>query len=77
MPTAAQHYSVTESKLCGLAITITSFSHLLKRVDFDVVGGHLALTHTMKSKSDPATNKINRLLDILSSYTFSLYYLIG
>ena len=29
----------------------------------------------MKSKSEPATNRIKRLLEVLSSYTFNLYYL--
>ena len=29
----------------------------------------------MKSKSEPATNRIKRLLEILSSYRFGLYYL--
>ena len=58
--------------MCGLAINIT---HLLKRVDFDVIVNHLAITHMMKSKMEPATNKIKRLLEILSSYSFNLYYI--
>ena len=53
------------------------FFHLLKRVNFDVVVGHLALTHIMEIMSEPATNRNKRLLEILSSYTFSLYYLKG
>ena len=32
LPEAARNYSITELKLCGLAINIASFSHLLKRV---------------------------------------------
>ena len=31
---AIKSYSITELELCGLAINIASFSHLLKRVDF-------------------------------------------
>ena len=50
-PEAARKYSVTELELCGLAINIASFSHLLKSVDFDVIGDHLALTHIIKSKA--------------------------
>ena len=38
---AARNYSVTELELCGLAINIVSFSHLLKRVDFDTIVDHL------------------------------------
>ena len=63
--------------MCGLANNIASFTHLLKRVDFDAVVDHLAITHVMKSKMEPATNKIKRLLEILSSYLFSLYYIKG
>ena len=61
-------YSVTELELYGLAINIACPAHLLKRVDFDAVVDHLAITHIMKSKMEPATNRIKRLLEILSSY---------
>ena len=47
---AAKSYSITKLELCGLAINIASFSHLLKRVDFDAIVDHLALTHIIKSK---------------------------
>ena len=33
LPEAARNYSITELELCGLAINIVSFAHLLKRVD--------------------------------------------
>ena len=56
---------------------ITSFAHLLKRVDFDADVDHLAIMHIMKSKMEPATNKIKRLLEISSSYSFNLYYIKG
>ena len=36
-PEAAKSYSITELKLCSLAINIASFSHLLKRVYFDAI----------------------------------------
>ena len=45
LPEAAKIYSITELELCGLAINIASFSHLLKRVDFDAIVDHLVLTH--------------------------------
>ena len=77
MPEAAENYSITELEICGLAINITSFAHLLKRVDFDAVVDHLAIVHIMKSKMEPATNRIKRLLEILSSYSFNLYYIKG
>ena len=77
MPTEAHNYSIPELELCGLTINITSNSHLLKKVNFDATVDHLTLTHIMKSKSEPATNRIKRLLEILSSYPFNHYYLKG
>ena len=77
MPKAARNYSITELEMCGLAINIASFAHLLKRVDFDAIVDHLAIMHIMKSKMEPATNRIKRLLEVLSSYSFNLYYIKG
>ena len=77
MPEAAKNYSITELEMCGLVINIASFAHLLKRVDFDAVVDHLAITQIMKSKMEPATNRIKKLLEILSSYSFNLYYIKG
>ena len=77
LPEAAKSYSITELELCGLAINIASFSHLLKRVDFDAIVDHLALTHIIKSKMEPATTRIKRLLELISSYSFNLYYMKG
>ena len=54
--------------MCGLAINIASFTHLLKKVDFDAIVDHLAIMHIMKSKMDPTANRIKRLLEVLSSY---------
>ena len=77
LPEATRNYSITELELCGLAINIASFSHLLKRVDFDAIVDHLALTHIIKSKAEPATIRIKRLLELISSYSFNLYYIKG
>ena len=55
---ATKNYSITELELCGLAINIASFAHLLKRVDFDSIVDHLALTHIIKSKAEPTTTRI-------------------
>ena len=73
LPEAAKSYSITELELCGLAINIASFSHLLKRVGFDAIVDHLALTCIIKSKMEPATARIKRLLELISSYSFNLY----
>ena len=63
--------------MCGLAINITIFANLLKRVDFDAIADHLALEHILKSKTEPATTRIKRLLEVLSAYLFNLYYMKG
>ena len=49
----------------------------MKRVDFDVIVYHLALIHIIKSKAEPATTRIKRLLELISSYSFNLYYIKG
>ena len=62
LPEAAKDYSITELEMCVLAINIVSFGHLLKRVNFDAIVDHLLLVHIIKSKTDPAMTRINRLL---------------
>ena len=42
LPEAARNYSIIDLDICGLAIDIASFSHVLKRVDFDAIVDHLA-----------------------------------
>ena len=58
-------------------MNIATFSHLLKKVDFDAIVDHLAITHIMRSKVEPATTRIKRLLELLSPYSFNLYYIKG
>ena len=77
LPEAARSYSITGLELSGLAINIASFSHLLKREDFDEIVDHLALKGIIKSKAEPATTRIKRLLELISSYSFNLYYMKG
>ena len=68
LPEAAKSYYIPELELWGLAIKIASFSHLLKRVDFDAIVDHLTLTHIIKSKMELATTRIKRLLELISTY---------
>ena len=58
-------------------MNIASFSHLLKRVDFDGIVDHLSLMHIIKSKTEPAMTRIKKLLELISSYSFNLYYMKG
>ena len=77
MPEAANNYSITELEMCGLPMNIATFLHVLKKVDFYAIVNHLAITHIMKSKAEPATTRIKRLLESLSPYSFNLYYIKG
>ena len=77
LPEAAKNYSITELEMCGLAINIMSFAYLLKRVDFNAIVDHLALIHILKSKTEPTITRIKRLLEVLSMYSFNLYYIKG
>ena len=77
MPEAAKNYSITELEMCGLVMNIETFSLLLKKVDFDTVVDHLVITHIMRSKAKPATTRIKRLIELLSPYSFNLYYIKG
>ena len=77
LPEAACNYSITELEMCRLAINIASFVHLLTKVDFDAVVDHLAIMQIMRNKVEPAINRIKRLLEVLSAYSFNLYYIKG
>ena len=66
-----------ELEMCGLAINILSFVHLLKRIDFDAIVDHLVLTDIIRSKAELTTTRIKRLLEILSANSFNLYYIKG
>ena len=77
MPDAAKNYSITELEMCRLAMNIVTFLHLLKKVDFDAVVDHLAITHIMRSKAEPATTRIKRLIELLGPCSFNLYYIKG
>ena len=76
IPEAAKNYLITELEMCGLATNIASFSHLLKKVDFDAVVDHLAIMHIMRSKAESNTTRIKRLIELLN-YSFNLYYIKG
>ena len=77
LPEATHNYSITELEMCRLAMNIASFAHLLRKVDFDAVVDHLAITQIMRRKVEPTTNRIKRLLEVLSAYSFNLYYIKG
>ena len=61
LPEEAHNYSITDLEMCGLAISIVSSAHLLRKVDFDAVVDHLAITQIMRSEVKPATNRIKKI----------------
>ena len=82
MPEAAKNYLITELEMCRLAMNIATFLHLLKKVDFDAVVDLLAIMHIMRSKAEPATTRIKRLLELYKSLfqkrdSSNLYYIKG
>ena len=70
-------YSITELEMCALVINIVSFAHLLRKVDFDAVVDNLVIMHIIRSNVEPATTRIKRLSEVLSSHSFNLYYIKG
>ena len=77
LPEVSKDYSITELEMYGVANNIMSFAHLLIKVDFDATVDHLALLHILKSKAEPATTRIKRLLEVVTAYSFNLYYMKG
>ena len=77
LPEACSRYSVTELEMTGLLVNMNLWKNLLKHRKFDAVVDHVAVTQIMKAKTEPATTRIMRLLDRLSTYSFNLYYVKG
>ena len=71
LPEAARNYSITKLEMCCLAINIAILAHLSKRVDFNAIVNHLALKHIIKSKAEPTTTRIKRLLEVMGSYSLN------
>ena len=71
---ACSRYSVTELEMTGLLVNMNLWKNLLKHREFDAAVDHAAVAQIMKSKTEPATTRIMRLLDRLSAYSFNLYY---
>ena len=77
LPEACSRYSVTELEMTGLLVNMNLWKNLLKHREFDAAVDHAAVTQIMKAKTEPATTRIMRLLDRLSTYSFNLYYVKG
>ena len=63
--------------MTGLLVNMGLWKNILKHREFDAAVDHVAVTQILKAKSEPASNRIMRLLDCLSACSFNLYYLKG
>ena len=77
LPPACVNYGITELEMTGLLYNMNMWKYYLGKKDFDAAVDHAAIPHIMKSKNLPATDRIIRLLEALSYYTFHLYYVKG
>ena len=77
LPPAATSYSVSELELFGLWINVQSFSHLLQSRSFTAYVDHSSLVHIVKSKTQPCTLRLQKLIERLSHYSFELRYKKG
>ena len=77
LPDAAKRYSVSELEFFGLYQNVLAFKTILKNTHFEAIVDHSALVYIMKSKKEPPTNHIQKLIELLSDYSFSLYYKKG
>ena len=77
LPNACQRYSVTELELFGLLSNASAFKHLLKGCEFDAFVDYSAIVQILKSKEEPCTKRLQKLILRLSEYTFKIGYKKG
>ena len=77
LPASAANYSVTELEAYGLIQAIKAFQNLLKGNHFEAIVDHSALVHMVRSKSEPATRRLQKFVDHLSGYSYDLKFMKG
>ena len=77
LPEAAKNYSITELELFGLVIDIHAFKQLLSHVYFVCFCDQSAITYILTSKKKIAPRRIQKLIEQLMQFNFSIYYLPG
>ena len=70
-------YSISELELCGLAVSIHSFKHILRNTEFTVIIDHSALLYILNAKREPPTLRLKKLIEVLSQYSFKVKFLRG
>ena len=77
LPDAVKRYSISELELTGILANITAFKHILKNVNFTVYCDHSALVHIVQAKREPPTLRLQKLIEHLMAYNFSIKFLKG
>ena len=77
LPPVCKNYGITELELYGLTCNIVAFKHCLLHAEFEVYVDHTAIKFLVVAKTEPATPRIQRLLEVLSRYNFKLGYKPG
>ena len=77
LPKAVQNYSVTELELFGLVVNIYAFKQLLTNVYFEVFCDHSAIVQILNGKKKLPTRGIQRLIEHLLPFNFTVQYLPG
>ena len=75
LPPAAIRYSISELELCGLAVNIHSFKHILRNTEFTVIIDNSALLYILNAKREPPTLRLKKLTEVLSQYSFKVKFL--
>ena len=70
LPEACSRYSVTELEMTGLLVNMGLWKNILKHREFDAAVDHVAVTQILKAKTEPASNRIMRLLDQVKCIQF-------
>ena len=77
LPPVAIRYSISELGLCGLAVNIHSFKHILRNTEFTVIIDRSALLYILNAKREPTTLRLKKLIKVLSQYSFNVKFLRG
>ena len=77
LPEAVRRYSISELELTGILANISAFKHILRNVNFTVFCDHSALVHIIKAKREPPTLRLQKLVEHLMDYKFSIKFLKG
>ena len=77
LPKAVQNYSVTELELFGLVVNIYAFKQLLTNIYFKVFCDHSAIVQILNGKKKLPTRRIQRLIEHLLPFNFTIQYLPG